>query len=100
MPLTLAARLYIRRRHADAASVVQWSRRHSGSHFAGGGAGRLIAAEEQLDVGMIRSRVNRRQYSGHLRQTRRRHRSFLEGNIFRGSRPVQVVHVRLIDGPR
>lgn len=85
----------IRGRHADAATV----RVHGGSHHAGGGTSRLIAAEEQLNVRMIRSRVGRRQHRGQLRQTGRRHRSFLKGNIFRGTRPVQVVLVRLIDGP-
>lgn len=94
--LTFATRLRIRRRHADAAPVPV----HDGTHFAGGRASRLVTTEEQLKIRMIRSRVNRRQYPSQLRQTRRRHRSLLKGDVFRGSRPVQIVHVRLIDGPR
>lgn len=94
--LTLATRLRHRRRYADAATVVVFEV----ADLPGGRAGRLITAEEQLNVGMIRSRVNGRQHRGQLRQTRRRHRSFLKGNIFRDSRPIQVVLIRLIDSPR
>lgn len=43
-------------RYADATTIIV----HEDANLTGGRAGRLITAKEQLDVGMIRSRVNRR----------------------------------------
>lgn len=86
----------IGRRDAYVAAAVA----HQAAHEAGGRASRLVAAEEDLEIGVVLGRVHRGHDPRQLRQTRRGDGPLGERDVLHHGRPVQVELVRPIYAER
>lgn len=93
---TSAAGVKIRGRDADVTAAVV----HQGSDEACRSASRLITAEEDLKVGVVRARVYRGHDPRQLGQTGRGDGPPHERDVLQGRGPVQVELVRAVYGER